>query len=127
MMASRAGSWEGLGQEPSRPHPGGNEANDKIGPDAPLFDRAKKRATELYDGLELQRRVEQNPVGMLAVAWGIGFVLGGGLTSSLTRRALEMGGRAAMKLFVPMLAEKAWSMTRNAAANSSRASGKSSS
>ena len=119
-MASRATSW-GNGHE--KPTSKRSDDGNNFGSEVPLFNKARQRAEEFYDGLGLQRRVEQHPVLMLAAAWGIGFVLGGGLTSTLAKRGLGMGLKAGMKLLVPMIAETAWKLTKRQGNASSQKSG----
>ena len=50
--------------------------------------------------LDLHGRMERNPYATLAVAAGIGYVLGGGLFSNFTGRALRMGVRL---MLLPMI------------------------
>jgi hypothetical protein len=44
----------------------------------------------------LAERVAQNPYGMLAAAFAIGYVAGGGLFTKTTARVIQMGARLAM-------------------------------
>lgn len=50
-------------------------------------------ASELYRRVDLQRQLEENPYRTLAIAAGVGYVLGGGLFTGFTRRALGIGAR----------------------------------
>ncbi|HYZ90339.1 MAG TPA: hypothetical protein VE620_13665 [Myxococcales bacterium] len=51
---------------------------------------------DLSRTLDLRGRVERNPIGMVAAALGVGYVLGGGLFSSTTARLLRIGVRLAL-------------------------------
>ena len=46
---------------------------------------------ELRETIALSRRMDAHPYGMLAAALGAGYVLGGGLFSSVTRSLLSAG------------------------------------
>jgi hypothetical protein len=59
---------------------------DAIGSQADSFTKA----------VDLRGRVERNPIGMVLAAAGIGYVLGGGLFSSLTGRVVRIGLRLAL-------------------------------
>jgi hypothetical protein len=107
-MAIHAGDWDSDYEEGER-RPGNGSFNEH----PPYFDQVRQGAAKLYRGLDLQRRVSEHPVAMLAAAWGIGFVLGGGLSTALARNALGFGVKAGLRLLVPLVAEKAWSMTRS--------------
>jgi hypothetical protein len=56
-------------------------------------------ARELYERFDLRREVEEHPYRTVLVAAGVGYVLGGGLFSPLTRQMLRLGVRLAL---VPM-------------------------
>jgi hypothetical protein len=53
-------------------------------------------ATELYQSLDVARQLEEHPYRTLAVAAGVGYVLGGGLFTSLTASLVRVGVRAAL-------------------------------
>ena len=57
-------------------------------------------AAELYERLDIGRQLQEHPYRTLAIAAGIGYVLGGGLFTPLTGTLLRIGARAAM---LPML------------------------
>ena len=46
--------------------------------------------------VDLRGRVERNPIGMVAAALGVGYILGGGLFSPLTGRLVKVGLRLAL-------------------------------
>jgi hypothetical protein len=50
----------------------------------------------LSRAMDLRGRVERNPIGMVAAALGVGYVLGGGLFSQTTARLLRIGVRLAL-------------------------------
>jgi predicted lysophospholipase L1 biosynthesis ABC-type transport system permease subunit len=55
----------------------------------------------------VERRLERSPYGTVAAALGIGYVLGGGVFSPLTARALGLGLRLGLRLVVlPILTEQ---------------------
>jgi cell division septum initiation protein DivIVA len=56
---------------------------------------AKDAAEGLLEAVDLPGRVKKNPYGMVATAFGIGYVLGGGLFSRTTSRALGLAARLA--------------------------------
>ena len=59
---------------------------DAIGSQADSFTRA----------IDLRGRVQRNPLGMVLAAAGVGYLLGGGLFSPLTGRAVRIGLRLAL-------------------------------
>ncbi|QAT86606.1 hypothetical protein EJ065_5068 [Corallococcus coralloides] len=74
---------------------------DQLGSDAQQFiDNARSAVADLGQTLDLKGRVERNPYGTLAIAVGVGYVLGGGLFTPLTGRILKLGVRLAALPFV---------------------------
>ncbi|WP_375760413.1 hypothetical protein [Corallococcus exercitus] len=74
---------------------------DQLGSDAQQFiDNARTAVADLGQSLDLKGRVERNPYGTLAIAVGVGYVLGGGLFTPLTGRILKLGVRLAALPFV---------------------------
>jgi hypothetical protein len=70
--------------------------------DRPVADIAGdlgEAARELYERFDLRREVDEHPYRTVLVAAGVGYVLGGGLFSPLTRHLLRLGFRVAL---VPM-------------------------
>jgi len=57
-------------------------------------------ATNLTQAIDLQNRVQKNPIAMVCVAAGLGYILGGGLFSSTTSRMLRIGVRLAVVPFI---------------------------
>lgn len=69
---------------------------DRIGSDAQrLWEDTRGAVTDLQETLDLKGRVERNPYLMLAAAFGVGYVLGGGLFTRTTGRILRLGMRLA--------------------------------
>jgi hypothetical protein len=60
-----------------------------------LLEEAKSTFEDLGQALDLRGRVQRHPYGMVAAALGVGYVLGGGLFSSLTFRLVGLGVRLA--------------------------------
>jgi hypothetical protein len=54
------------------------------------------QAESFTRSVDLRGRVERNPIGMVLAAVGIGYVLGGGLFSPLTGKAVRIGLRLAL-------------------------------
>ena len=65
-----------------------------------LAGELRSAAGELQDKLDIAGRMERNPYATLAVAAGLGYVLGGGLFSRFTGQALRMGVKL---MLVPLL------------------------
>jgi len=53
-------------------------------------------AAELYESLDVARQLEEHPYRTLALAAGVGYVLGGGLFTPLTASIVRLGMRAAV-------------------------------
>lgn len=69
---------------------------DQIGQDAQrLWEDTRAAAQDIGQTVDLRGRLERNPYGTLAVALGVGYVLGGGLFTSTTARVVRMGMRLA--------------------------------
>jgi hypothetical protein len=60
-----------------------------------LIDEARSTFEDLGQAIDLRGRVNRHPYAMVAAAVGVGYVLGGGLFSSLTFRLLGLGVRVA--------------------------------
>jgi cation transporter-like permease len=66
------------------------------------------QAQTFTESLDLRGRVQRNPIGMVLAAAGIGYVLGGGLFSSMTSRLLKVGIRLAL---VPVIKSQLGAMS----------------
>jgi hypothetical protein len=85
---------------------------DRIGSDAQqLWDDARGAVTDLRDTLDLKGRVERNPYTTLLAAFGVGYVLGGGLFTRTTGRILRLGMRLAA---LPMVKDELMGMAEAA-------------
>lgn len=60
-----------------------------------LLDEARSTFEDLGQAIDLRGRVNRHPYAMVAAAVGVGYVLGGGLFSSLTFRLFGLGMRVA--------------------------------
>ena len=60
-----------------------------------LLDEARSTFEDLGQAIDLRGRVQRHPYAMVAAALGVGYVLGGGLFSSLTFRLVGLGVRVA--------------------------------
>ena len=69
--------------------------------EARAFKEAVSQQVESFGkSIDLSGRVQRNPIGMVAAALGIGYVLGGGLWSPLTGKLVKVGLRLAL---IPMI------------------------
>ena len=73
-------------------------------------------ASNLSQTIDLKGRVQRNPIAMVCVAAGVGYVLGGGLFSPTTSRLLKIGVRLAL---VPFIKSQLSNMVENAASGQS--------
>ena len=55
--------------------------------------------TSFSESVDLRGRVQRSPIAMVSAALGVGYVLGGGLFSSMTRRLLKFGAAAVIVPF----------------------------
>lgn len=65
-----------------------------------LAGELREAATDIQSKLDIQGRMERNPYATLAVAAGMGYVLGGGLLTPFTGRVLRWGFKL---MLLPML------------------------
>ena len=93
-MAINTG-YQGTGQEGPMHHA------TKMVDEARAFGNAvNSTATNFSQAVDLRGRVQRNPIVMVCVAAGVGYVLGGGLFSPTTARLLRLGLRLAVIPFV---------------------------
>jgi hypothetical protein len=76
-----------------------------------LLDEAKGVVSDLRDTLDLGSRVERHPYGMLLAAAAVGYVLGGGLFTSLTGNLVRLGLRLAA---VPLVKDELINLAQSA-------------
>jgi hypothetical protein len=67
---------------------------------------SREVASECRALLDLDGRVNRNPYGMMAAAAGTGYILGGGLLSSLTARTVSLGLRLGLRLATSPLIQR---------------------
>lgn len=65
-----------------------------------FVDEAQDAVQEISQAIDLKGRVERHPLGMVALAAGVGYLLGGGLFTPLTGRVVNLGIRLAALPFV---------------------------
>jgi hypothetical protein len=63
-------------------------------------------------GLDLSEQLQAHPLRTVAIAAGVGYLLGGGLFSPLTRRLVKVGMRA---LVVPLITRQVEALAEGAA------------
>ena len=69
-----------------------------------VWDRTRGSVSDFGDALDIKGRVDRHPYGTVAAAIGIGYVLGGGMFTSLTGRIVRLGLGIGMRLAVlPLL------------------------
>ncbi len=76
-----------------------------------LLDEAKGVMSDLRDTLDLRSRVERHPYGTLLAAAAVGYVLGGGLFTSLTGNLVRLGVRLAA---VPLIKDELMNLAQSA-------------
>jgi predicted NBD/HSP70 family sugar kinase len=81
--------------------PGLGERVDHIGSSAQqMFTEARDGLADLKQMLDIQGRMERHPYAMLTAAAAVGYVLGGGLVTSLTGRLLRVALKVAAMPFI---------------------------
>jgi len=80
---------------------GGVKHANKMVDEAKAFTRAvSENVNSFSESVDLRGRVQRAPIGMVSAALGIGYVLGGGLFSPVTRRLLKLGAGMILVPFV---------------------------
>jgi hypothetical protein len=72
-----------------------------------LLEEGRAVLADVQETLDIEGRVERNPLGTVAAAAAIGFVLGGGIFRPLASRAMRYGFKA---LLLPLITERIVSM-----------------
>ena len=85
-----------------------------------LFEEARSTFEDLGQAIDLRGRVQRHPYAMVAAAVGVGYVLGGGLFSSLTFRLLGLGVRVAA---IPLVKEQLYGLAEAAVSGFAEGSG----
>ena len=75
---------------------GNGHAREASGSIDGMIRSAQDKASELNRKLDLGRRIQDHPIQTVAIALGIGYVLGGGLFSRFTGTLVRYGMRAAL-------------------------------
>ncbi|HXT94818.1 MAG TPA: hypothetical protein VN853_00855 [Polyangia bacterium] len=71
------------------------------------WDRTRGAVSEIKRAAAIEERVNRHPYGSIAAAIGVGYVLGGGIFTSLTSRIVTLGLRIGIRLAVlPMLKDE---------------------
>lgn len=65
-----------------------------------VITEARDVVSDLKQTVDLRRRVEQHPYAMLGAAAAVGYVLGGGLLTSMTGSLIRLGVRLAALPFI---------------------------
>lgn len=82
------------------------------------------QAESFTRAVDLRGRVQRNPIGMVALAAGVGYVLGGGLFSPATGKLFKIGLRVALLPFLKtQLSNLAGGMSQGGAQGGEGASG----
>jgi hypothetical protein len=76
-----------------------------------LVDDAREAVRQLGSALDLRGRTERHPYGMMLVALGVGYILGGGLFTPFTARVVRLGLRLAA---LPLVKDELISMAEAA-------------
>jgi hypothetical protein len=76
-----------------------------------LLEEARSTFEDLGQAIDLRGRVQRHPYAMVAAAVGVGYVLGGGLFSSLTFRLLGLGVRVAA---IPLVKDQLYGLAEAA-------------
>lgn len=85
------GNQQGQGAGPRM-----GERLDSMGDSAQrLMNDARGAVDQIADAVDLHGRVQRNPYGMLFAAFGVGYVLGGGLFTPTTARVIRLGMKLA--------------------------------
>jgi len=93
----------------------------RMAEEARAFKEAVASQAESFTrSIDLRGRVQRHPLGMVAVAAGVGYVLGGGLFSPLTGRMLRLGLRLAL---IPLVKSQLSNIVGPSDAESERAAG----
>lgn len=105
--------------------PGIGQQFDNVGQSAQqLMEEARGAVNQIGETLDLRGRVERHPFGMVLAAFGVGYVLGGGLFTPTTARVVRLGMKlAALPLVKDELLGMAEAAVENMAGRASREGG----
>lgn len=111
-------------QQPSRGKSNGNGGNGHDSSMADLQRQARRLSSELTEmsgtmgalvddcRAVVREQLDQQPYVVLAIAAGVGYVLGGGLPSGIVGRLLMFGGRVALEGAIANYAAAATAQSR---------------
>ena len=92
--------------------PGIGQQFDNVGQTAQqLVDEARGAVQQLGESLDLRGRVERHPYGMVLAAFGVGYILGGGLFTPTTARVVKLGMKLAA---LPLVKDELLGMAESA-------------
>jgi hypothetical protein len=92
--------------------PGLGERVEHIGSTAQqVLTEARDVVSDLKQTVDLRRRMDEHPYAMLAAAAAVGYVLGGGLLTSLTGTFIRLGLKVAA---LPLIKEELWNLAGSA-------------
>jgi hypothetical protein len=81
--------------------------------------------SDLGDAIDLKGRVKRRPYGTVAAALGIGYVLGGGIFTSLTSRIVRLGLRIGVRAaLLPLLKDQIAGLAEALAADGEEGAGR---
>lgn len=90
-----------------------------------VWTEARDVVSDLKEKVDLRRRMEEHPYAMLGAAAAVGYILGGGLLTSMTGTLIRLGLKVAA---LPLIKQELWNLAESAVAGfGSRPSGTSSS
>jgi|SRR5215471_20308125 len=78
-----------------------------------VWTEARDAVSELKETIDLRRRMEEHPYAMLGAAAAVGYILGGGLLTSMTGRLIRLGLRVAA---LPLIKDELWNLAGSAVA-----------
>lgn len=78
-----------------------------------VWTEARDVVSDLKQTVDLRRRMDEHPYAMLGAAAAIGYVLGGGLLTSMTGSLIRLGLKIAA---LPLIKEELWNLAGNAVA-----------
>ena len=78
-----------------------------------VWTEARDAVSELKEAVDLRRRMEEHPYAMLGAAAAVGYILGGGLLTSMTGALIRLGLRFAA---LPLIKDELWNLAGNAVA-----------
>jgi len=78
-----------------------------------VWTEARGVASDLKEAVDLDRRMEEHPYAMLGAAAAVGYIIGGGLLTSMTGTLIRLGLKVAA---LPWIKDELWILAGNAVA-----------